>query len=88
MRYLHACLPLKRRVHVLERSDMGKQGALKTREAARFLGVSESMLRQSRSRARRCQGPPYAKIGGAVVYRVEDLIAYLEQHKVDVAAVS
>ncbi|RJQ54247.1 MAG: DNA-binding protein [Actinobacteria bacterium] len=59
---------------------------LTTREAAEFLRVSESLLRQSRSKQRRCEGPPYLKLGPSLVrYRVEDLEAWLESHRVEPA---
>jgi predicted DNA-binding transcriptional regulator AlpA len=43
---------------------------LRTPEAARFLGISGRTLEKHRTYG---TGPSYRKIGGRVVYRVEDL---------------
>ena len=57
---------------------------LKDPEAARYIGMSESFLRQSRMegvRENRTPGPPFIKIGRAVRYLVEDLDARLKQYR-------
>ena len=46
---------------------------LRTPEAARFLGVSGRTLEKHRTFG---TGPRYSKLGGRVVYRVEDLQAW------------
>jgi len=43
---------------------------LRTPEAARFLGLSDRTLEKHRTFG---TGPTYRKIGGRIVYRVEDL---------------
>lgn len=43
---------------------------LRTREAAEFLGLSHRTLEKHRTYG---TGPKYLKLGGRVVYRVEDL---------------
>ncbi|RWX04948.1 DNA-binding protein [Rhizobium leguminosarum] len=43
---------------------------LRTQEAARFLGLSERTLEKHRTYG---TGPSYRKLGGRVVYSVEDL---------------
>lgn len=58
--------------------------ALSEKEAATYLGLSESSLRKSRMdgrRANRLEPPPFIKIGRRVVYLIDDLRAYLEKHR-------
>jgi len=47
---------------------------LRTPEAARFLGLSGRTLEKHRTYG---TGPRYSKIGGRVVYRLEDLQAWV-----------
>lgn len=47
--------------------------------AAHYLGLSESLLAKLRMSVNRSDGPRFAKIGGAVVYRRSDLDAWLEE---------
>ena len=49
---------------------------LRTPEAARFLGLSGRTLEKHRTYG---TGPRYSKLGGRVVYRPEDLLAWAEQ---------
>lgn len=49
---------------------------LRTIEAARFLGLSDRTLEKHRSFG---TGPVYRKIGGRVVYTLEDLQAWSER---------
>jgi predicted DNA-binding transcriptional regulator AlpA len=58
------------------------QRALRDPEAAHYIGMSESFLRQSRMdgiRENRTPGPPFVKIGRAVRYLVEDLDDWLKK---------
>jgi len=58
--------------------------ALPDPEAARYIGMSVSFLKQSRmngERENRTPGPPYVKLGRAVRYLREDLDAWLEQYR-------
>ena len=48
---------------------------LRTPEAARFLGLSGRTLEKHRIYG---TGPRYSKLGGRVVYRLEDLQAWVE----------
>ncbi|KAA5601759.1 helix-turn-helix transcriptional regulator [Blastochloris sulfoviridis] len=48
---------------------------LRTPEAARFLGLSGRTLEKHRTYG---TGPRYCKLGGRVVYRLEDLVAWVE----------
>jgi predicted DNA-binding transcriptional regulator AlpA len=49
---------------------------LRTQEAARFLGLSERTLEKHRTYG---TGPIYRKLGGRVVYSVEDLQAWADR---------
>jgi predicted DNA-binding transcriptional regulator AlpA len=63
------------------------QRALPDPEAARYIGMSVSFLKQSRmngDRENRAPGPPYVKIGRSVRYLREDLDAWLEQYRREV----
>ncbi|HEX4044868.1 MAG TPA: helix-turn-helix domain-containing protein [Gammaproteobacteria bacterium] len=63
---------------------MLKRG-FREKEAAEYLGVSRSFLRQDRMngpRKNRTSGPPYVKFGNSIRYLKEDLDTWLEQHKV------
>jgi len=48
---------------------------LRTPEAARFIGLSGRTLEKHRTYG---TGPRYSKLGGRVVYRLEDLQAWVE----------
>lgn len=50
------------------------------KQASAYLGLAVQSLRNRRCRR---QGPPYHKLGGRVVYRVADLEAYLDAHRID-----
>ena len=49
---------------------------LRTPEAARFLGLSGRTLEKHRTYG---TGPCYSKIGGRVVYRLDDLQAWVQR---------
>jgi hypothetical protein len=46
--------------------------------AARYLGISESFLNKTRTLG---NGPRFLKIGARVVYSVDDLNQWLDQHR-------
>ena len=48
---------------------------LRTPEAARFVGLSGRTLEKHRTYG---TGPRYSKLGGRVVYRLDDLLAWVE----------
>jgi len=52
---------------------------LLSKDAARLVGLSESTLAKLRLNG---NGPKYCKLGRRVVYRPEDLEAWLESHTV------
>jgi hypothetical protein len=57
---------------------------LTEKQAARYIGMSCSFLRQSRMNGRRqsrTPGPPFLKIGRKVLYLAEDLDAWLLEHR-------
>jgi hypothetical protein len=49
-------------------------------EAANFLNHKPQTLRNWRSKH---VGPPYIKLGRSVRYKTADLIAWMDQHRVD-----
>ncbi len=51
---------------------------LDVKDLAKRLGLSESALHKHRCKG---SGPPYAKIGGRVVYSWPDVMAWIEQRK-------
>lgn len=55
---------------------------INTKDAAVFLGLSASTLRQDRSTQK--LKIPFYRIGRAVRYRREDLQAFIDQHRVPV----
>ena len=53
-------------------------------EAANYIGMSRSFLRQARmdgKRLNRTPGPPFTKIGRKVLYPQDDLDGWLEAHR-------
>ena len=57
---------------------------LTEKQAAPYIGMSRSFLRQSRmngKRQKRTPGPPFLKIGRKVLYLAEDLDAWLMEHR-------
>lgn len=58
---------------------------LNDKEAAKYLGLSESFLRQCRSVGNRqgiAKGPRYLKLGRAVRYKLSDLEEWIEENRV------
>ena len=51
---------------------------VRTPQAADRCKVSSSLLNKLRSSG---DGPPYAKFGGIVLYRITDLDAWIDSHK-------
>ena len=59
---------------------------LTEKEAAEYIGMSRSFLRQDRMngyRATRTPGPQFLKIGRSIRYLKEDLQAWLLQHRIN-----
>ena len=64
--------------------------SLTPREAAQYIGMSESYLQQDRLHGpigNRTPGPSFVRVGRKVRYLVEDLDAWLEEHRVKREAV-
>lgn len=55
------------------------KGALNVRNSAEYIGLARGTLDNMRWRG---EGPPFVRIGSRIVYRVEDLDAYLAAHVV------
>lgn len=65
-----------------------KRRLLTDPEAATYLGVSISFLRQGRMegrRANRSPGPPFIKMGKAIRYDLQDLDTWLAANRCEVA---
>jgi len=63
-----------------------KHRFLTEKQAAPYIGMSRSFLRQSRmngKRQNRTPGPPFLKIGRKVLYLANDLDAWLLEHRHD-----
>ena len=61
-----------------------KHRFLTEKQAAPYIGMSRSFLRQSRmngKRQNRTPGPPFLKIGRKVLYLADDLDAWLLEHR-------
>jgi len=61
-----------------------RRRGLSEAEAADYIGMSRSFLRQARmhgKRVNRTPGPPFTKIGRKVLYLKDDLDAWLEAHR-------
>ncbi len=59
--------------------------AFREREAALYVAMSTSFLRQDRmngSRENRTPGPRWTKVGRTILYLKEDLDDWLDQHRV------
>ena len=57
---------------------------LTEKQAAPYIGMSRSFLRQSRmngKRQNRTPGPPFLKIGRKVLYLADDLDTWLMEHR-------
>ena len=61
-----------------------RRRGLSEAEAADYIGMSRSFLRQARmdgKRVNRTPGPPFTKIGRKVLYLKDDLDTWLEAHR-------
>lgn len=57
-------------------ASTGMPGAMNDMELAQRLGISRKTLQKWRSLG---MGPPYLKLGSKVVYRAEDIEAYIQR---------
>lgn len=68
----------------IHRASRAQRRGLSEAEAAHYIGMSRSFLRQARMDGRRLNrtlGPPFSKIGRRVLYLQDDLDAWLEAHR-------
>lgn len=56
---------------------------MKPIEAAMYVGISASKLAKLRLRANRACGPAFVKLAGCVLYRRQDLDAWIEANLVN-----
>lgn len=66
------------------RTPQPQRRGLSEAEAAIYIGMSRSFLRQARmdgERHNRTPGPPFTKIGRKVLYLKDDLDSWLEQYR-------
>jgi predicted DNA-binding transcriptional regulator AlpA len=64
---------------------MEEKRSLNEKEAAEYIGMSLSFLRQDRVngfRETRTRGPEFSRIGRTVRYMKEELDAWLDKHKI------
>lgn len=62
------------------------QQMLSEKEAAAYIGMSIHYLRRDRHEGavgNRTPGPTFYKIGARVLYRIDDLERWLQEHRVD-----
>lgn len=64
---------------------MAKPQWVNEKEVARITSISVNTLRANR---RKQKGIPYSKDGKSVLYSIEDIQAYMLEHRIDPAAVS
>ena len=70
------------------RNSIQDKRGLSEAEAAEYIGMSRSFLRQARmdgKRTNRTPGPRFSKIGRKIIYLKDDLDAWLEGHRRDVS---
>lgn len=64
---------------------MTEKKTLKEKEAAVYIGMSQSFLRQDRMngyRKNRTKGPSFVQIGRTIRYSIEDLDEWIKKHRV------
>ena len=54
-------------------------GALNTKKAAEYIGISDSFLRKTRMKKSEIRGPTFKRFGSKVIYRIRDLEDYLDR---------
>lgn len=59
--------------------ELRGRGALDTADAALYLGFAKATLKKWRVTG---DGPSYVRVGSKIVYRVEDLDAFLSAHRI------
>lgn len=59
---------------------MQETSVVNERGAAKILGLARQSLANQRHMG---VGAPYVKLRGRIVYKVSDLLAYLDRHRID-----
>lgn len=59
---------------------------LRPKDAATYIGISASKLAKLRLRGNRAAGPAFVKLAGCILYRREDLDAWIEANLVKASA--
>ena len=57
---------------------------LTPRDAADYLGLSQSTLARMRSSSSAMKGPPFSRLGGSIRYKQSDLDEWVERNRHDV----
>jgi predicted DNA-binding transcriptional regulator AlpA len=73
-------------VALIEGTDRNFPAAMREAEAAAYIGMSRSFLRQSRMngpRERHAPPPPFIKVGRTIRYLRADLDAWLQKFRVE-----
>ena len=69
---------IRQELGLLANVGTGDDEYLTTKEAARFLLISERQMRNYKA----SKVVPYSKIGGRLLFRKADLLAFVETHKI------
>ena len=64
-------------------NELKENRGLSTAEAAQYTSVSKSFFEKARIGATETPGPQFIKVGRRVVYRRQDLDAWLDQFRAD-----
>lgn len=75
---------MQKNLQVVRAAAQPGRRCLTEKDAAPYVGMSRSFLRQSRmtgGRRNRTPGPPYIKVGRKILYLIADLDAWLLEHR-------
>ena len=66
-----------------ETPSSDRNDILRPKDAAKYLNISISRIAKLRMEAQRADGPRYFKVAGCVLYRRDDLDAWVNAHAVE-----
>lgn len=69
---------IRQELGVLSKTDTNGDEYLNTKDAAKFLLVSERQMRNYKA----SKVIPYHKVGGRLMFKKEDLLAFVEAHRI------
>lgn len=69
---------IRQEIGVLSKTDSNGDEYLNTKDAAKFLLVSERQMRNYKA----SKVIPYHKVGGRLMFKKEDLLAFVEAHRI------